>query len=57
MMNRASDWMHEFGEYEYYALVLSDFDPFKAKQIMSECSLSDIARAMTAKTLYHKKQK
>ena len=57
MMNKPRDWMSEHGEYEYYALILSDFNPFVANQIMENCSLSDIAKAVTAKEIYHKKSK
>lgn len=56
-MNKASDWMYEHGEYDYYALVLSDFNPFVAKQIMENCSANEIAKAITARNIHHKAKK
>lgn len=56
-MLKLKDWMVEHGEYEGYALILSDFDPFRAKQILDNCSYVEIAEAIVAKRLFNKVEK
>jgi len=53
-MFSTKDWMTEYGEYEFFALVLSNFDPYRADLILHNCDYVDIAKAVVAKRLYEK---
>jgi hypothetical protein len=42
------------GAYVYYCYVLADFNPLRAKELVAECSIEDITKAMMAREAYHK---
>jgi len=53
-MKDTGDWIHSYGEYEAYALILCDFDPYRANLVIENCSLEEIAKALALKKLYNK---
>jgi len=42
------------GSYEYYAYVLSDFDPIRAQEIIDNCSIEQVTKAMMARYNFNK---
>lgn len=42
------------GTYEYYAYVLTDFNPIEAEKLIETCSIEQITKAMMARYLANK---
>jgi len=42
------------GAYTYYCYVLADFDPLRAQELVADCSVEDITKAMMAREAYHR---
>ena len=42
------------GAYIYYCYVLADFNPLRAEELVAECSVEDITKAMMAREAYHR---
>lgn len=42
------------GRYEYYAHILSDFDPIQANKIIETCSIEQVTKAIMARYLANK---
>ncbi len=45
------------GAYKFYCYVLADFNPILARELEAECSIEEIAMAISAKAAYNKVEK